>query len=119
MVKKTAPRWKQDDTDHFAKCLEYFDLQLTSGQISNQEDDPIFQSACQQVTRALSERLVPNIEIDTEDAKRVNRLLQKSKLPKKILVRVQLQFIESVNIVCVKEEHRGGHHLDQTFFDNP
>ena len=114
MVKKTVT-WKPDDTEHFAKCLEYFDLQLASGQIPNQEDDAIFQMACQQVTRALSERLAHNTLIDTEDAKRVNELLQQSRLPTKIRSNVQLKFIEHVKITCLKPEARGGAHIEQTF----
>ena len=116
MVKKAAKVWDQDDTDHFAKCLEYFDLQLTSGQIPNKEDDPIFQMACQQVTRALSERLVPRIEIDTKDAKRVNELLGESKLPKKILVNMHLKFLQSVNVTSLQQkgDPRGGAHIEQT-----
>ena len=116
MVKKGAKVWDQCDTEHCAKCLEYFDLQLTSGQISNQEDDPIFQMACQQVTRALQERLAPNIEIDTEDAKKVIELLRHSRLPKKVLVNMQLKFFECVKITSLqqKQDNRGGAHIEQT-----
>ena len=115
MVKKKTKVWDQDDTDHFAKCLEYFDLQLTSGQIPNQEDDPIFQMACQQVTRALSERLSRHIQIDTEDAKRVNELLGQSRLPKKVLVNMQLKFMECVNVTSLHpKDARGGAHIEQT-----
>ena len=117
MVKKTKT-WDQHETDHIATIIEYFNLQLTSGHVPNEETDPIFKMTCQQVIESISERFSPNTEIDTEDAKKVTQLLRESRLPQKVLATMQLRFLECVKIKPgVNKTPRGGAQMEQVYMN--
>ena len=119
MVKKTKT-WDQHETDHIATIIEYFNLQLTSGHVPNEETDPIFKMTCQQVIESISERFSPNTEIDTEDAKKVTQLLRESRLPQKAFATMQLRFLECVKIKpgvnkAPSLRARGGAQMEQVY----